>query len=60
MLVICNAEGDVREIFDVKHDRHLEYWLSQPVDVFLVIRQTDERMARARRVLPARAGKKLT
>ncbi len=22
--------------------RHLEYWISQPVDVYLVIRQTDE------------------
>jgi len=35
--------GDGREIFDVKNDRHLDYWLSQPVDVFLVIRQSDER-----------------
>ena len=26
----------------MKNDRHLEYWLSQPVDVYLVIRQTDE------------------
>jgi hypothetical protein len=26
----------------VKDDRHLEYWISQPVDVYLVIRQTDE------------------
>jgi hypothetical protein len=34
--------GDGREIFDVKNDRHLEYWVSQPVDVYLVIRQTDE------------------
>jgi len=34
---------DGREIFDVKNDRHLEYWISQPVDVYLVIRQTDER-----------------
>ncbi len=24
------------------NDRHLEYWVSQPVDVYLVIRQTDE------------------
>lgn len=35
--------GDGREVFDVKNDRHLEYWISQPVDVYLVIRQTDER-----------------
>ena len=34
---------DGREIFDVINDRHLEYWVSQPVDVYLVIRQTDER-----------------
>ena len=26
----------------MKKDRHLEYWISQPVDVYLVIRQTDE------------------
>ena len=36
---------DGREVFDVKTDRHLEYWVSQPVDVYLVIRQTDERPA---------------
>ncbi len=35
-------KGDGREVFDLKNDRHLEYWISQPVDVFLVIRQTDE------------------
>ena len=35
--------SDGREVFDVKNDRHLEYWMSQPVDVYLVIRQTDER-----------------
>ena len=35
--------SDGREVFDVKNDRHLEYWISQPVDVYLVIRQTDER-----------------
>jgi WD40 repeat protein/GTPase SAR1 family protein len=33
---------DGSEVFDVKKDRHLEYWISQPVDVYLVIRQTDE------------------
>ena len=35
--------NDGREVFDIKNDRHLEYWISQPVDVYLVIRQTDER-----------------
>jgi WD40 repeat protein/RNase P subunit RPR2 len=35
-------KGDGSEIFDVKDDRHLKYWTSQPVDVYLVIRQTDE------------------
>ena len=34
--------GDGREVFDVKNERHLEYWVSQPVDVYLVIRQTGE------------------
>jgi len=33
---------DGREVFDIKNDRHLDYWISQPVDVYLVIRQTDE------------------
>lgn len=33
---------DGSEVFDVTNDRHLEYWVSQPVDVYLVIRQTDE------------------
>ncbi len=34
-------QSDGKEIFDVKNDRHLTYWISQPVDVYLVIRQTD-------------------
>ena len=34
--------SDGREVFDIKNDHHLEYWISQPVDVYLVIRQTDE------------------
>ncbi|HWQ18445.1 MAG TPA: DUF4365 domain-containing protein [Methanotrichaceae archaeon] len=38
--------SDGREVFDVKNDRHLEYWINQPVDVYLVIRQTDERTNR--------------
>jgi WD40 repeat protein/DNA-directed RNA polymerase subunit RPC12/RpoP len=35
--------SDGREVFDVKNDRHLEYWINQPVDVYLVVRQTDDR-----------------
>lgn len=35
-------KSDSREVFDVTNERHLDYWISQPVDVFLVIRQTDE------------------
>ena len=35
-------KGDGSEIFDVKDDRHLEYWVNQPVDVYLVIRQTNQ------------------
>jgi GTPase SAR1 family protein len=35
-------KADGNEVFDVKNERHLEYWLNQPVDVYLVIRQTDE------------------
>jgi hypothetical protein len=36
-------QRDGKEVFDVKNDRHLKYWTNQPVDVYLVIRQTDER-----------------
>jgi len=36
-------QRDGREVFDVRNDRHLAYWINQPVDVYLVIRQTDER-----------------
>jgi hypothetical protein len=36
-------QRDGREVFDVKNPRHLDYWIHQPVDVYLVIRQTDER-----------------
>ena len=35
-------QSDGSEIFDVKDERHLDYWISQPVDVYLVIRQQDE------------------
>lgn len=37
-----SRRSDGVEVFDVKDERHLEYWVSQPVDVYLVIRQTDE------------------
>ncbi|VFM97774.1 MAG: WD domain-containing protein, G-beta repeat-containing protein [Candidatus Kentron sp. G] len=33
-------KSDGREVFDVKNERHLDYWVEQPVDVYLVIRQT--------------------
>ena len=32
---------DGSEVFDAD-ERHIEYWMNQPVDVYLVIRQTDE------------------
>lgn len=35
-------KSDGKEIFDVRDERHLVYWVSQPVDVFLVVRQSDE------------------
>jgi len=35
-------KGDGSEVFDVKNERHLDYWISQPMDVYLVIRQKDE------------------
>lgn len=58
-------KGDGSEVFDVKDDRHLEYWISQPVDVYLVIRQTDDlsghqviRWMNVTRYLKARTDKK--
>jgi WD40 repeat protein len=33
---------DGKEIFDVKNERHLDYWVSQPVDVYLVVRDEEE------------------
>lgn len=36
-------KGDGSEVFDVTNERHLDYWINQPVDVYLVIRQKDER-----------------
>ncbi len=38
-----HRKRDGTEVFDVKKDRHLDCWINQPVDVYLVIRQTDER-----------------
>ncbi len=35
-------KADGREVFRVANARHIEYWVNQPVDVYLVIRQTDE------------------
>jgi RNase P subunit RPR2 len=35
-------KGDGSEVFDITEVRHLDYWISQPVDVYLVIRQTDD------------------
>ncbi|NTV51196.1 MAG: DUF4365 domain-containing protein [Geobacteraceae bacterium] len=35
-------KSDGNEVFDVKNDRHLDYWISQPVDVYLVIRQKEQ------------------
>jgi WD40 repeat protein len=34
---------DGREVFDVKAERQLEYWIRQAADVYLIIRQTDEK-----------------
>jgi len=35
-------KADGKEVFDVKNPRHLGYWISQPVDVYLVIRDAKE------------------
>ena len=58
-------KGDGSEVFDVSNDRHLDYWVSQPVDVYLVIRQADElsgqqviRWMNVTRYLKARKDKK--
>jgi hypothetical protein len=37
-------KSDGKEVYDITDDRHRSYWLSQPVDVFLVIRDKDEVM----------------
>jgi hypothetical protein len=36
--------SDGTEVFDVKNPRHLTYWMSQPVDVYLVVRDGEERI----------------
>ncbi len=53
------------EVFDVLKDHHLDFWLNSPVDVYLVIRQTDEatggqtiRWMNVTRYLKARKDKK--
>ena len=58
-------QSDGSEVFDVTNERHLDYWVSQPVDVYLVIRQTDEtsggqtiRWMNVTRYLKARQDKK--
>jgi hypothetical protein len=59
------GKGDGSEVFDVKDERHLNYWTSQPVDVYLVVRQKDEtsgqeiiRWMNVMRYLKNRKGKK--
>ena len=42
-----NRKADGNEIFDVNNERHLAYWVNQPVEVYLVIRQQDERSGEA-------------
>jgi len=37
-----DRKRDGKEIFDVKNERHIQYWQNQPVDVYLVVRQHDE------------------
>jgi small GTP-binding protein len=36
------SRGDGSEVFEVKNNRYSEYWINQPVDVYLVIRQADD------------------
>jgi WD40 repeat protein/GTPase SAR1 family protein/RNase P subunit RPR2 len=35
-------KSDGKEVFDVKNPRHLGFWVNQPVDVYLVIRDAEE------------------
>jgi len=48
-----------KEVFDVNKPRHLEYWVSQPVDVYLVVRDAEEtiRWMNVTRYLKARQDK---
>jgi RNase P subunit RPR2 len=39
---LCTQKADGKEIFNVKNPQHLDYWVSQPVDVYLVIRDEKE------------------
>jgi WD40 repeat protein/signal recognition particle receptor subunit beta len=52
-------KGDGKEVFDVKDPRHLDYWVSQPVEVYLVIRDAEEtiRWMNVSRYLKARKDK---
>jgi GTPase SAR1 family protein/RNase P subunit RPR2/Fe2+ or Zn2+ uptake regulation protein len=52
-------KSDRQEVFDVKNPRHLEFWVNQPVDVYLVIRDAEEtiRWMNVTRYLKARADK---
>lgn len=38
---LYERKGDGKEIFTVKNKRHIDYWQSQPCDVFLVHRSSD-------------------
>lgn len=35
-------KSDGKLVFDIQNVRHLEYWMSQPVDVYLVMRHSNE------------------
>ncbi len=41
-MYLRTRKANDKEIFDIKNERHLEYWISQPVDVYLVIRDAEE------------------
>jgi hypothetical protein len=52
-------KGDGKEVFDVQNPRHLEAWVRQPADVYLVIRDSEEaiRWMNVTKYLKARADK---
>jgi hypothetical protein len=56
---IRTRKSDGNEISEVKDPRHLQYWVSQPVDVYLVIRDAEEtiRWMNVTRYLKARPDK---